>query len=501
MTKSNPWLVLAIISSALLLIGIDMTVLNVALPSLSQQLGATTTEKLWMVNAYSLVMAGLLPGFGTLADRVGSRTILIWGLIVFGVSSTLAAFAPSPTVLIAARGLLAVGAAMMMPATLSIVRLVFRQDQERATAIGIWGAVWAGAAALGPIIGGILLEHFWWGAVFLINVPIVIVTLVLALTRIPHVPGNPDRRWDALTSAYLTISLIALLYGLKGLLKPEIHWYEVLISAALGIVFGWRFLHRQTATSALLIDFKLFQKGRFSLGATVALVAGFSLMGVQYILSQELQLVRGLSPLQAGLFVLPIALASFVSGPAVGGLMLRVGMERMMAIMMGLAALGVALYTYSGHLAPMVWEMTTMGLIGLGMGGGMAVASTAIMMGAPEEQAGMAGSIESISYELGGTLGVAVMGSVMASSYATSFAPPAEANLPASAWDSIDQTLLALTNVATATQQTVVSAVNAAFLNGVDSALFIGTTIMVALFVGTVAFAWGKKGDVSIVHH
>jgi len=494
MTKSsNPWVVLAIISGALLLIGIDMTVLNVALPRLTQELSASTSEKLWMVNAYSLVMAGLLPGFGTLADRVGHRTILIWGMAIFGLSSIIAAFSISPTMLIVARGFLAVGAAMMMPATLSIVRLVFTQDQERATAIGIWGAVWGGAAALGPIVGGLLLEHFWWGSVFLINVPVLLITLYFVVTRVPHLPGNPDRHWDALTSALLTVSLIALLYGIKSMLKADIHWEEVAISFVIGIAFGWLFLLRQKRQSSPIVDFNLFRNIRFSMGAVVALIAGFALLGVQYVLSQELQLVRGLSPLQAGLFLLPIAAASFISGPAVGGFMLKVGIERMMAFMLGVGVIGLGLYTVTGHLAPHLWEFTTMAIIGLGAGGSMAVASTAIMISAPEDRAGMAGSIESISYELGGTLGVAVMGSVLATLFTQGFAPPSGVTLPPAAWDSLDQTMLAVSGMAEGVAQQVLAAGKSAFMVGANASFVLGTLIMAVLFVAVAVYAWNKK--------
>lgn len=499
--SSNPWLVLAIISGALLLIGIDMTVLNVALPRLSQELGATNSDKLWMVNAYSLIMAGLLPGFGTLADKIGHRTMLLSGLLVFGLASLVAAFSPTPSVLIVARGVLAIGAAMMMPATLSIVRLVFTQDQERATAIGIWGAVWSGAAALGPVLGGLLLSYFWWGSVFLINVPIVIVTFILALKKIPHLPGNSARHWDAFTSALLTVSLIGLLYAIKGVLKADIHWNEVAIATGVGLAFGWLFLRRQNAQPSPLVDFGLFRNLRFSAGAIVALGAGFALMGVQYILSQELQLVRGFSPLSAALFMLPIAIASFISGPLVGRFMLKVGIERMLALTLGIGALGVGLYTFTGHLAPVAWEFVTLALIGIGAGGSMAVASTAIMISAPEDRAGMAGSIESVSYELGGTLGVAVMGSVMAAIYTQTFAPPVSDALSDTARDSLDQALVAARDLPAAEMGQVIEAGKSAFLSGANATFVLATVIMTVLFIGAALYARGKKPQAFEVKH
>lgn len=479
--SDNPWLVLAIISCALLPIGIDMTVLNVALPRLTQELGATNSDKLWMVNAYSLVMAGLLPGFGALADKIGHRTILLVGMAVFGFSSLMAAFSPTPGVLIAARGMLAVGAAMILPATISIVRLVFLKDQERATAIGIWGGVWSGSAALGPILGGLLLSQFWWGSVFLINVPLVIVTFMLTLRFIPHLPGNKAQHWDFVTSAFLTVSLIGLLYALKGVLKVDTDWIDVATALGIGLVFGWLFLRRQAVQPSPLVDFGLFRNPRFSAGVGIAFVATFGVMGLQYVISQELQLVRGLSPLAAGLFVLPLAIASFVSGLVAGRYMLSVGISRMMSLTVAATAVGFIAYRFTGHLSPTGLELTVLALIGFGAGGAMAVASTAIMISAPEERAGMAGSIESISYELGGTMGVAILGSVLGNVYTRSFSPPPEADLPLGSGASLEQAIAFTRDLPPDLTDQVVHAGRTAYLSGVSASLTLASVVMVLL--------------------
>lgn len=191
MQSPKKWLILAIVSSALFLIVIDMTVLYTALPTLTHDLHATASEKLWIVNIYALVASGLLLGMGTLGDKLGHKPLFISGLVVFGAASLFAAYSPAPSMLIAARALLAVGAAMMMPATLSIIRLTFTDERERALAIGIWAAVASGGAAFGPVMGGILLEYFWWGSVFLINVPVVLLALIMGITVIPHRPATP----------------------------------------------------------------------------------------------------------------------------------------------------------------------------------------------------------------------------------------------------------------------------------------------------------------------
>ena len=193
---SKQWLTMSVISTALFLVGIDMTVLYTALPTLTLALHASNAEKLWIINAYPLAMAGLLLGLGTLGDRIGHRRVFMAGLFLFGIASLGAAFSPTVNVLIAARALLAVGAAMMMPASLSLIRQTFTTDQQRAVAIGVWGSVFAGAAAAGPLISGLLLSKFWWGSIFLINVPVVIIALLLAPLLIRNVPGNPKRVWD-----------------------------------------------------------------------------------------------------------------------------------------------------------------------------------------------------------------------------------------------------------------------------------------------------------------
>lgn len=491
--SKNPWFVLLIVSAGLFMVGVDMTVLNVALPTLARDLGATTSDKLWMVNAYSLVMAGLLPGFGTLSDRIGHRTMFIAGLVVFGLSSIIAAFAPNPAVLIAARGVLAIGAAMMMPATISIVRVVFTEDQSRAVAIGVWTSVWAGAAALGPIVGGFLLDHFWWGSVFVINVPIVVLTLVLTITKIPHLTGNPQRHWDVLTSAVLTIALIAMLYAIKSMLKAQVEWLEVSVAAVLGAAFAWWFTSRQRGLPSPLIDFTLFRTLRFSIGALIALLACFVLIGLQYVLSQELQLVRAYTPLQAGLFILPLAAGSFVAGPVAGRFLFRIGVEPMMAATIAIAAIGMGLYAALWQQSVPWVELALLAVIGFGLGAAMSAASTAIMISVPEDRAGMAGSVEAMSYELGGTLGVAIMGSVMAFVYAGQFSPPTAADLSPLAWDSLDQTVLSAKAATPDLLEQILMAGKTAFVDGATATFIIGTVVLAVLFVGLAIYARTTK--------
>src|SRR5215475_1577936 len=213
-SRAGRWAILAIVSSAVFLIVVDMTVLHTALPTLTRDLGASASEKLWIINTYSLVVAGLLPGCGTLADKIGHKRMLVIGLCLFGLASLAAAYSPSPVALIGARALLAVGAASMMPATLSIIRLTFSDEKECALAIGLWSAVASGGSAIGPLIGGGLLEYFWWGSVFLVNVPVVVVALVAALALIPSDAGRSGTSWDLQGSLLILIGLVGLAYAI-----------------------------------------------------------------------------------------------------------------------------------------------------------------------------------------------------------------------------------------------------------------------------------------------
>ncbi|MDP8249396.1 MFS transporter [Pseudochrobactrum saccharolyticum] len=441
MTLHNRWLVLAIVSSALFLIVIDMTVLYTALPRLTHDLAASASEKLWIINAYPLVVAGLLPGVGSLGDRLGHKRMFTAGLVVFGIASLAAAYAPNAEMLIAARVLLAVGAAMMMPATLSIIRLTFEDENERSFAIGIWAAVASGGAAFGPVVGGILLEYFWWGSVFLINVPVVLIALVLALTVLETRPGNKNRQWDLVGSVQVMIGLVGVTFALKELAKRDSSMLLFAVSMIVGLIALVVFYRRQRATNGMLVDFSLFGNRKFSSGVMAASVSSAALIGVELVFSQRLQLVAGYSPLQAGLLILPIPLAAFVAGPLVGWGLPKIGEARVLWGGMLITGLGTALYLLSFQMQPHIWLIGLM-IMGFGVGAAMTGASTAIMGNAPEEKAGMAASVEEVSYELGGATGVTIFGSLMNAIYTAFMIVPEGSGFPETIRDSLDEALL-----------------------------------------------------------
>ncbi|WP_347140230.1 MFS transporter [Paracoccus sp. SSK6] len=437
MTVRSPWLVLAIVSSALFLIVIDMTVLYTALPTLTHDLDASATEKLWIVNAYSLVVAGLLPGAGALGDRYGHRRMFTIGLVIFGAASVAAGFAPTSAALIAARAGLAMGAAAMMPATLSIIRHTFEDPDQRALAIGIWAAVASGGAALGPVIGGAVLEHFHWGAVFLINLPVVLLALAFTVAFVPRGQGHGHHPFDPVGSVQALIGLVGLTLAIKEIAKPHPSLAVLLLSALVGLAALALFVRRLRRSASPMIDLTLFSDPRFAGGVIGALVSAAALLGVQLVITQRLQLVQGMSPLQAGLFVLPIPLTSFMAGPLAGMMLGRIGAGRLLAATLAVSGAGILIYA-AGFGRTGV-ELVSFVLTGAGIGAAMTAASSAIMLNAPADRAGMAASVEEVSYELGGALGIAILGSLMAGVYSASFA--AAGGFGADAADSLDGAL------------------------------------------------------------
>jgi len=434
-SEKRRWLILLVVSSALFLIVIDMTVLYTALPSLARDLGTGASEKLWIINAYALVVAGLLPGLGTLGDRVGHKRMFIAGLCVFGVASLVAAYSPSPTILIGARALLAVGAAMMMPATLSIIRLTFNDEKERALAIGIWGAVASGGAAVGPLVGGVLLEYFWWGSVFLINVPVVLVALVAAGVFIPRSKGNREVGWDPVGSLQILVGLVGLAYAIEEVAKE---------------------------------------------------VSSFSVVGLELVLRQRLQLVLGYSPLQAALFVLPGSLLAFIGGPLAGWSAPRYGTGQVMAAALLLGGLAVAGLFLAADAGPMP-QLVSLSAFGLGLGASIAVASNAIMSRAPAERAGMAASVEEVAFELGGAIGITILGSLLAGVYAAVLVLPA--GLPPSVREGIDQALRVAETLPAEAGHLLTEAVYAAF----DAAYLSALALDAVLLVGVAVMAWRAR--------
>ena len=464
MSAKRRWLILGIISSTLLLIVIDMTVLYTALPTLTRELGATASQKLWILNIYALIAAGLLLGMGTLGDRLGHKRLFLGGLVVFGLFSLIAAFSPSANVLIGARGGLAVGAAMMMPATLALIRLTFSDAREQAMAFGVWASVASGGAALGPVVGGLLLEHFWWGSVFLINVPIVLAALLLGTLLIHDHPGNAQRHWDWLGSLQVMIGLISLAYAVKELGKRSPSFAAMLVALLLGALFLTLFIRRQHRVAQPMLELSLFAMPLFRNAVIAAVASAVAFIGMELVFSQRLQLVLGMSPLASALFSLPLPLGSFVAGPVAGYYMSRLGSRRMLFWTLLLSAAAMLAYLLLCNAAVPL-QIASLALLGMAMGAALTAASSTIMLSVPTDQAGMAASIEEVSFELGGAAGVTLAGSLLSAIYAwsASLSMPARLSLNPLTFESLDDALLV---------SATLSSDDAALLTGVARSAF-----------------------------
>ncbi|HLU96891.1 MAG TPA: MFS transporter, partial [Thermobifida alba] len=405
------WACLAVLSASLLVVTMDMTILNVALPDLAAHLRPTADQQLWIIDVYSLVLAGLLVPMSALADRWGRKRLLLTGFAVFGGASLLVLAADSPAAVIAVRALLGAGGAMIMPTTLSMIRSVFTDPRERATALGVWAAVSSLGMAVGPIVGGLLLENFSWPAAFLVNVPLMVAGLVAGLVLLPEVRDPSPGRWDAVATVLSMAGMVALVWAIKHFAKEgatdPAAWAALLAALAL---LGW-FTVRCLRRPDPLLDVRLFTRAPFTAGVVAALTSMFAMAAVLLLVVQWLQLVEGLSPLRSGIFLLPMAAAAALASVLAPALAVRIGASVVLAG--GLAAAGVgflALYAAPGPLSyPVV--LVTLVLLGAGAGS-LAIGSAIIMSGTPQAKAGNAAAIEETAYDLGGALGVAVLGSV-----------------------------------------------------------------------------------------
>jgi MFS transporter, DHA2 family, multidrug resistance protein len=425
-TTTQRWALLVTVSAGLLLITLDNTILYTALPTLIDELGASGTQSLWIINAYPVVMAGLLLGSGTLGDRVGHRRMFLIGLMVFAAASLLAAFAPSAAVLIAARALLAAGAATMMPATLALIRVTFRVERERNIAIAVWGSLALVGSALGPIVGGALLEAFWWGSVFLVNVPVAAAAVVATLLIAPPNDPDPGKTWDLLSSVQVMVGLVGAVFAIKELAHRPPSWAVVAVAtlaSALGFVL---FARRQRRLAQPLLDFGIFRNPAFTSGVLAAALAMFAVGGLQLITTQRFQLVAGFTPLQAGLLVAAVALGSLPTALLGGAFLHRTGLLPLIGGGLALAVAGVALVIIA---LPSSFTVLVTGMVvtGAGLGAAMSVASTAIIGNAPARRAGMASAVEEVSYEFGSLTAVALLGSLITFVYATVVHLPAGA--------------------------------------------------------------------------
>jgi len=411
------WAILAVLSMSVFVIVVDGTIVNVALPTMVRELGATTSDLQWIVDAYTLVFAGLLLAAGSLGDRFGRRPALALGLAWFGATSLLAAYAQSPGQLIAARAAMGIGAALIFPATLAILSNVFREPGERAKAIGIWAAVSGLSVAVGPVTGGYLLEHFWWGSVFLVNVPIVVVALVAGRVLIPNSKDPHASRLDPLGLALSIAGVTTLVWAVIE--APSHGWTSpgILVAfAAAGALIGG-FLWWELHTDAPMLDVRIFTNLRFSAGSLSITIAFFALFGFVFTVTQYFQAVRGYSTFEAGVRTLPFAVATGIASPLAPKLVNRFGTKAIVTWGLTSMAIGMVVASTATATSSYLVIVVAMAFMGSGLGFVTAPATESIMGALPPERAGVGSAVNDTTRELGGTLGVAIAGSLVASIY------------------------------------------------------------------------------------
>ncbi len=488
LTARQRWTGLAVLVLAVTVVALDATVLSLALPSISETLRPSGTQLLWIGDSYSFVLAGLLVSMGALSDRIGRKKLLLTGATAFGAASLLAAYAPGPGWLILARALLGVAGATIMPSTLSLIRGLFPDDRERATAIGVWGAAATAGAALGPVVGGLLLEHFWWGSVFLLNIPVLALLLVSGAWLLPESRDPKPGRWDVLSVALSMAGVIGVVYAVKeGAAHGPARW-DVPVTFLLGAAALALFVRRQLRLETPLLDVRLFRDRRFTAAVTASLISLVGLSGVIFVVSQYLQLVRGYDPLQAGLAELPAFAGSVAGGLLTARIARRFGARRALAV--SLLAMGLA----TGGLGWMEQDTTYLLLAvsflvtGTAEGVVYTLGADLVLTAAPADKAGAASAVSETAYELGTALGIALVGSVVGSIYTNGLSVPAGASpeVAARAGESLGAAVETARGLPPELAQPLLASAKDSFVHGLNSAGLLAGVLL----AGAAALAW-----------
>jgi DHA2 family multidrug resistance protein-like MFS transporter len=485
------WIGLAVLALPCLLYSMDLTVLHLAVPALTEDLQPSSAQLLWIIDIYGFMVAGCLITMGTLGDRIGRRRLLLMGAVAFGVASVLAGLSTTAEMLILTRALLGIAGATVAPSTLSMIRNMFLDAQQRTVAISVWMTAFSLGGVLGPFIGGAMLEFFWWGSVFLIAVPVMVLLLIVGPALLPEYK-DPNAGQPDLPSAGLSIAaVLSMIYGLKEIAQDGVSAIALLV-IAVGLALGWVFVRRQLALADPMIDVRLFVKPAF--GASVATygLAIFVLFGSFLFLPQYLQLVRGLSPLAAGIWGVPSSLAF------IGGAMLAPALTRrwrpavVMSVGLVIAAGGFAFFTQLTATTSFVAYITASAVFALGSAPVFTMTNDLIIGSAPPERAGAAAGISETSAEFNGALGIAVFGSIGVAMYRGMLA---DASLPgvsveaiAAAMDTLGGAIATSAELPPQLASRLLDAAREAFMAGIHFCAALSTLGSLAL----AAFVWTK---------
>lgn len=426
------WFGLAVIALPCLLYSMDLTVLNLAVPQLSADLKPSAAQLLWIVDIYGFMVAGALITMGTLGDRIGRRKLLLIGAAAFGIASVLAAFSTSAEMLIATRALLGIAGATLAPSTLSLIRNMFLDPQERTFAIGVWISSFSAGGAIGPLVGGVLLEHYWWGSVFLVGVPVMVLLLILGPLLLPEFKDPDAGRIDLVSATLSLTAVLATIYGIKHIAEHGAGWRAVVAILA-GIGIGAVFMRRQRHLADPMLDLHLFRNAVFSASLAINVLGFLFLFGSFLFIAQYLQLVLGLSPLQAGIWGVPSALAFILGSVIVPVLAHRFPPAQVMAGGLAVSAAGFALLTRVEVGDSLAIVVAASVIFSVGFTPVVALTTELIVGSAPPERAGSAAATSETSIEFGGALGIAILGSIVTAVYRSEMAHAVPPGIPAEA--------------------------------------------------------------------
>lgn len=485
------WIGLAVLALACLLYVMDLTVLHFAVPAISADLRPSSVQLLWIIDVYGFMVAGALVTMGTLGDRIGRRRLLLVGAAAFGLTSVMAAFSTSPEMLIASRALLGLAGATIAPSTLSLIFHMFRDPRERSTAVAVWIGAFSAGSAIGPVLGGLMLSAFWWGSVFLLALPVMALLLVLGPRVLPEYRAPDAGRLDIRSAAMSVVALLAMVYGLKHLAQDGFG-VAPLATIAAGACVGALWVRRQRRLPDPMIDVSLFRIPTFTAALAVNFVAIFTMVGYFLFVAQYFQLVLGLTPLQAGLWSVPSAVAFVAASQLTPWLARRVAVSRLVAGGLGIAAAGLLLLLGAGPdegLAAMVLASV---VISIGMGPVFGLTTELIVGSAPPERAGAATGVSETAAELGGALGLAVLGSIGVAVYRGHVEAGLPAEVPAAVATAARDTLGAAVDAASRLSEpladTVVAVAREGFVAGLHLTSVIAAAVA-AVLVAVAAFA------------
>jgi MFS transporter, DHA2 family, multidrug resistance protein len=473
------WIGLAVLALPALLVTMDLSVLFLAVPELSQDLEPSGTELLWITDIYGFLIAGSLITMGTLGDRIGRRRLLMIGGFAFAVASALAAFSTSAAMLIATRAVLGVAGATLAPSSLSLIRSLFLDERQRTVAIGVWMSCFAAGAAVGPLVGGALLEQFWWGSVFLLNVPVMALMLVLAPRVLSESRDPSPGRFDIAGAALSVVALLALVYGVKRVAEQGLYGLAV-VSAIAGLAVGGVFVRRSRRVEDPLIELRLFRAPQIRVSIAAMVLATFVMAGMLLFVAQYLQLVRGMGPLEAGVWSVPAMIGSIAGSmlaPTVAG---RFRKGFVLAGSMAVAAVGLALLVLVSDGSALAVLVAGSLVMGLGAGAIGTVATDLIVGTVPPERAGAASGISETGGELGGALGIALLGSIGTAVYRSSVADSIPPDVGSETAAAAQDTLGGAVGAGEAVPPALVEAARDAFVDGLQVAALTSAVLMAA---------------------